>query len=49
LHKSSSEHATSGTLKGTNKNRMLGAVIGKTLENFDEEGTGIIKVLVNVK
>jgi hypothetical protein len=26
-----------------------GAIIGKALENFNGEGTGLIKVLVNVK
>jgi trimeric autotransporter adhesin len=36
-------------MKGTDRNLMLGAVIGKALENFDENGTGVIKVLVNVK
>lgn len=36
-------------MKGTERERMLGAVIGKALENFDGSGTGVIKVLVNVK
>ena len=35
-------------MKGTDKGRMLGAIIGKALENFDGR-TGVIKVLVNVK
>jgi hypothetical protein len=35
-------------MKGTERDRMLGAIIGKALENF-ESGTGIIKVMVNVK
>jgi hypothetical protein len=36
-------------MKGTERERMLGAVLGKALENFDTEGKGMIKVLVNVK
>lgn len=36
-------------MKGTERERMLGAVLGKALENFDGEGKGVIKVLVNVK
>lgn len=40
---------TGYAMKGTDKNKMLGAVIGKALENFSEDGTGVIKVLVNVK
>jgi hypothetical protein len=36
-------------MKGTDQSRMLGAVIGKALENFDGEGSGVIRVLVNVK
>lgn len=36
-------------MKGTERERMLGAVIGKALENFEGSGTGVIKVLVNVK
>ena len=36
-------------MKGTDKSRMLGAIIGKALENFDGNGTGMIRVLVNVK
>ena len=36
-------------MKGTDQTRMLGAVIGKALENFEGSGTGMIKVLVNVK
>lgn len=44
---------TSGTpghaMKGTDRERMLGAILGKALENFDGAGTGVIKVLVNVK
>jgi hypothetical protein len=36
-------------MKGTDQSRLLGAVIGKALENFDGEGSGVIRVLVNVK
>jgi hypothetical protein len=36
-------------MKGTDQSRMLGAVLGKALENFDGEGVGVIRVLVNVK
>ena len=36
-------------MKGTNREKLTGAVIGKALENFDGTGTGIIKVLVNTK
>ncbi len=36
-------------MKGTDKTRMLGAILGKALEDFNEAGTGTIKVLVNVK
>ena len=36
-------------MKGTDRERMFGATLGKALENFDGTGTGIIRVLVNVK
>jgi len=38
-------------MKGTARDKMLGAIIGKALENFDGSGagTGVIRVLVNVK
>ena len=36
-------------MKGTDQSRMLGAVIGKALENFDGPGTGAIQVMVNVQ
>ena len=36
-------------MKGTDTSRMLGAILGKALENFEGTGTGVIKVLVNVK
>lgn len=36
-------------MKGTARERMFGATLGKALENFDGSGTGVIKVLVNVK
>jgi hypothetical protein len=44
---------TSGTpghaMRGTLRNRMLGATIGKALENFSGPGTGVIRVLVSVR
>jgi len=36
-------------MKGTDRERMFGATLGKALENFDGAGTGIIRVLVNAK
>ncbi len=36
-------------MKGTDRNRMLGAIIGKALEDFDGKLPGVILVLVNVK
>ncbi len=36
-------------MKGTDREKLTGAVIGKALQNFDGNGTGIIKVLVNTK
>ena len=36
-------------MKGTDRSRMMGAVIGKALQPFDGTGTGIILVLVNVQ
>ena len=36
-------------MKGTDREKLTGAVIGKALENFDGNGTGKIKVLVNTK
>jgi hypothetical protein len=36
-------------MKGTDRKRLPGAIIGKALENFASQGTGTIKVLVNVK
>ena len=36
-------------MKGTERDRMLGATIGKALEEFHGSGTGVIRVLVNVK
>ena len=42
--------ATPGhAMRGTDRERMLGAVIGKALAEFSGEGTGLIPVLVNVK
>ena len=36
-------------MRGTDRSRMLGAVIGKALQEFAGPGTGVIKVLVNVR
>jgi len=36
-------------MKGTARDKMLGAIIGKALENFDGSGIGVIQVMVNVK
>jgi hypothetical protein len=36
-------------MRGTDVERMLGAVVGKALEPFDGAGTGVIRVLVNVQ
>jgi trimeric autotransporter adhesin len=36
-------------MRGTRRDRMLGATIGKALQEFTGPGTGVIKVLVNVK
>jgi hypothetical protein len=36
-------------MKGTDQNKLIGSVLGKALENFDGNGTGVIKVLVNSK
>jgi hypothetical protein len=42
--------STSGhAMKGTARDKMLGTIIGKALQNFEGSGTGMIKVLVNVK
>ena len=42
--------STSGhAMKGTERERMLGATLGKALEDFAGPGCGRIKVLVNVK
>jgi hypothetical protein len=42
--------STSGTaMRGTDRARMLGAVIGKALEDFTGPGGGVIKVLVTMK
>lgn len=42
--------STSGhAMKGTDRDKMMGAIIGKALENFDGAAPGKIKVLVNVK
>ena len=42
--------ATPGhAMLGTERDRMLGAIIGKALAEFSEPGTGVIPVLVNVK
>jgi hypothetical protein len=36
-------------MKGNDRTRMLGAVIGKALQEFDGRGSGMILVLVNVR
>ncbi len=36
-------------MRGTDRSRMMGAVLGKALEAFDGGGTGVIRVLVNVQ
>ena len=36
-------------MRGTDPERMLGAVIGKALQNFEGPGTGMIQVMVNVR
>ncbi len=36
-------------MKGTDRDRMMGALIGKALENFNGAAPGKIRVLVNVK
>jgi hypothetical protein len=36
-------------MKGTERERMLGATLGKALEDFAGPGLGTIKILVNVK
>jgi hypothetical protein len=36
-------------MRGTDRERLLGAVIGKALEPFSGPGTGMIRVLVNVR
>jgi hypothetical protein len=36
-------------MKGVDRSKMLGAILGKALENYDGPESGVIKVLVNVK
>lgn len=36
-------------MRGTDRDRLTGAVLGKALEEFDGTGTGVIRVMVNVK
>lgn len=36
-------------MRGTDRDRMFGATIGKALEDFGGEDTGVIRVLVNVR
>jgi trimeric autotransporter adhesin len=36
-------------MRGTDRSRMLGATVGKALEEFTGPGHGVIKVLVNVR
>jgi hypothetical protein len=44
---------TAGTrghaMRGTERDRMLGAIVGKALEEFSGPGTGRIRVFVNVR
>jgi hypothetical protein len=44
---------TAGTpghaMRGTERDRMLGAMIGKALQEFAGPGAGVIQVLVNVR
>jgi hypothetical protein len=35
-------------MKGTDRSRLVGAVIGKAMENLDS-GTGVIEVLVSLQ
>lgn len=42
--------ATPGhAMRGTDRTRMLGAILGKAIDAFDGPGTGVVRVLVNVK
>jgi hypothetical protein len=42
--------ATPGhAMRGTDRRRMPGAVLGKALKAFAGPGTGVIRVLVNVQ
>lgn len=34
---------------GTDRSKMLGAIIGKALEDFDQAGTGVIRVMVTAR
>ncbi len=36
-------------MRGTDRDRLPGAVVGKALEPFDGDGTGVIRVLVNAQ
>jgi hypothetical protein len=36
-------------MKGTDHSRLVGAVLGKALENSDGQSTGVVRVLVSVK
>jgi trimeric autotransporter adhesin len=36
-------------MRGTDRDRMFGAVIGKALAPFSQQGTGVIPVLVNIR
>lgn len=36
-------------MRGTDRSRMLGAVLGKALQDFDGPGTGVIQVLVGLR
>jgi hypothetical protein len=36
-------------MRGTDRDRMLGATLGKALQEFEGGGTGVTMVLVNVQ
>jgi hypothetical protein len=36
-------------MRGTDRSRMLGAVVGKALEEFSGPGRGVIRVFVNIR
>jgi hypothetical protein len=44
-----SAHTPGHAMRGTRRDRMLGAILGKALGEFTGTGTAVIPVLVNVK